>query len=319
MSYNTQQIMMTLAALASTASNRQIFESVEHQEERALKWINQILAEPGLATGGTWKAIWVGLSADRANLSYIAQNASKTQFAVSIRGTDFALKIDVAEDDDVSEVVSFAEQAGAPAWISQGAMEAFQEVTGTVSSQSKTTLAQELQKLASSYPEAQFFITGHSLGGSVATTVGLYLQNLAKRWSRPVSFQVYTFAAPTAGTQEFAALFAKTFAASSWRVYNLLDVVPNAWQTLSKVNDYFPGGPKATPIVQDLITKKQASTNGNLYTQPVTNEVPLNQQGLRDMNHIANLTYDFLQQIGFQHDVNTYLTLLEAPTVTVNK
>jgi pimeloyl-ACP methyl ester carboxylesterase len=317
MAYNTQQIMMTLAALAGTATNQRLFESLEHQEERALKWINEILAEPGLATGGAWKATWVGLSADRANMAYIAQNAAANQFALSIRGTNFSIKIDVAEDNDVSETVSFAEQAGAPSQISQGAMEAFQEVTGAVSTLSKTTLAQELQKLADSHPGAQFFITGHSLGGCVATTVALYLNNLAQRWSNKVSFQVYTFAAPTAGTQEFAQLFAKTFAKSSWRVYNLLDVVPNAWQTLSKVADFYPGGPQATSIIKDQLTKAQASTNGNAYMQPITNEVPLNQQGLRDMNHTANLTYDFIQQVGFQHDVNTYLKLLEAPTVAV--
>ena len=65
MPYNNQQILMTLAALAGTATNKHMFETVDQQEQRALKWINQILAEPGLATGGAWKAIWVGMSADR--------------------------------------------------------------------------------------------------------------------------------------------------------------------------------------------------------------------------------------------------------------
>jgi hypothetical protein len=51
--------------------------------------------------------------------------------------------------------------------------------------------------------------------------------------------------------------------------------------------------------------------------QPITTEVPLNQDELRDVNHTANFTYDFLEQLGFQHDVNTYLILLKAPTVTV--
>jgi hypothetical protein len=317
MPYNTQQTMMTLAALAGTATKKQLFESLEHQEQRTLKWINEILAEPALATGGAWKAIWVGLSADGANMSYIAQNATANQFALSIRGTNFSLKIDVQEDNDVGTTVSFAEQAGAPCQISSGAMEAFKEVTGAVFTSSKTTLAQELQKLATSNPGAQLFVTGHSLGGCVATTVALYLQNLAKSWSTKASFQVYTFAAPTAGLKDFADLFARTFPTNSWRVYNLLDVVPNAWQTLSRVTDFYPGGPQATSFIKEQITKAQATTNGNAYVQPVTHEVPLNQQSLRDMNHIGNSTYDFIQQLGFQHDVNTYLILLEAPTVTV--
>jgi hypothetical protein len=93
-------------------------------------------------------------------------------------------------------------------------------------------------------------------------------------------------------------------------------VVPNAWQTLSNVDKFYPGGPQATSTVQNLIATAQATTNGNAYVQPVTNEVQLNKQVLRDMNHIANFTYDFFEQVGFQHDVNTYLILLEAPTVT---
>jgi pimeloyl-ACP methyl ester carboxylesterase len=251
-------------------------------------------------------------------MSYIAQNAAANQFALSIRGTNFSLKIDVQEDNDVGTAVSFAEQAGAPSKISRGAMEAFQEVTGAVSTSSKTTLAQELQKLASSNPGAQFFIAGHSLGGCVATTVALYLHNLVKSWSNKVSFQVYTFAAPTAGDKDFANLFARTFPTSSWRVYNLWDVVPNAWQTLDNVaKNFYPGGPQATSFIKEQITKLQSSLNNNVYVQPVTNEVPLNQQALRDMNHIGNFTYDFIQQVGFQHDANTYLKLLEAPTVAI--
>jgi hypothetical protein len=36
MSYNTQQIMMTLAAFAGTAEKRRLFESVAQQEQRML-------------------------------------------------------------------------------------------------------------------------------------------------------------------------------------------------------------------------------------------------------------------------------------------
>jgi hypothetical protein len=317
MSYNTQQIMMTLAAFAGTAEKQRLFESVAQQQQRMLTWLNQSLADTSIATGGAWKAIWVGLSNDRANMSYIAQNAAANQFTLSIRGTDFAMKIDRQEDFEVGTTVSFAEQAGAPSTISQGAMEAFTELTNAVSAATQTTLAQQFESLANSNPGAQFFITGHSLGGCLATTVALYLNNLAQSWSNKASFQVYTFAAPTAGLQDFASLFAKTFVTSSWRIYNIWDAVPNAWQTLSNIDSYYPGGPLATSFVQKEVAKYQASLNGNAYVQPITTDVPINQQELRDPKHIDNTTYDFLEQVAFQHNGNTYLTLLGAPTVTV--
>jgi hypothetical protein len=71
MSYNTQQIMMTLAAFAGTAEKRRLFESVAQQEQRMLAWLNESLSDKAIATGGAWKAIWVGLSEDLSNMSYI--------------------------------------------------------------------------------------------------------------------------------------------------------------------------------------------------------------------------------------------------------
>ena len=55
-----------------------------------------------------------------------------------------------------------------------------------------------------------FYVTGHSLGGALATTVSLFL--FAQTWRAPIPiFAVYTFAAPTAGDQNFADWFKKQF------------------------------------------------------------------------------------------------------------
>src|ERR1700756_5864474 len=71
MSSTTEQVMMTLAALAATgATERPSGESLEQQEQRILTGINSQLANNSLATAGQWSAIWVGLTASRANLAY---------------------------------------------------------------------------------------------------------------------------------------------------------------------------------------------------------------------------------------------------------
>jgi lipase (class 3) len=329
MKYTNQQIMMTLAAFASTAQKQWLLEPIDWQQQRMFKWINDSLKDTSIATAGAWKAIWVGLSKDGANMSYIAQNESANQFALCIRGTDFDIQVDKDEDDDVGQTASFAQQAGAPATISQGAMEAFTELTGPVYSNDKTTLAQKIEALANGNPGAQFFITGHSLGGCMATVLALYLQNLARGWQQKVSFQVYTFAAPTAGLEDFATLFARTFAQSSWRVFNVWDVVPHAWQSMANVETFYPGGPTPGLLLLGIIKQKAGSVGANRYAQPVTKDVPLNNQPrinelgapdwLRDPAHVGLLNdNDFFAQVGFQHDSNTYLTLLGAPKVTIN-
>jgi len=90
MSSTTQQVMMTLAALAATgATERPSGESLEQQEQRILTGINSQLANISLATAGQWSAIWVGLTASRANLAYIAKNNTgvSPQYALCLRGT----------------------------------------------------------------------------------------------------------------------------------------------------------------------------------------------------------------------------------------
>ncbi|MEW6734520.1 MAG: lipase family protein [Acidobacteriota bacterium] len=308
--YNNTQIMMTLSALAGTDATPLPFESLAHQEERILKGLNTVLANPGIATTNNWQAIWVGLSSDRANLSYIAKNTTANQYAVVFRGTDFAMAIDRKEDFDVGTAVPFT-QVDSSVSISQGSMEAFTEIIGATYTDG-TNLLTAVQNIVKSSSGTTLFVTGHSLGGAIASMLSLYLNS---QISSGASFQIYTFAAPTAGLDNFAKLFDTTFPNNSWRVYNLWDVVPNAWQTLSNIDNFYPGGPLATDYIKKEVAKLQDSTNGLAYTQPTVNPVPLNQQELRDMKYINNTTADFIKQLAFQHNGNTYLTLLGAPNI----
>lgn len=141
-------------------------------------------------------------------------------------------------------------------------------------------------------------------------------------------FQVYTFAAPTAGDQQFASAFDAAFpntadrVDSSWRVYNAFDVVPNAWQTLALVDSYYPSppGPKATLAVTMLLGGIRLYAQGHAYVQPnaagTTGAVRINANYTEnDPAHTAPELAAFLGQLGFQHGCDTYLTLLDAPSV----
>lgn len=330
------QVMMTLAALAATATTPLPGggETVGAQQLRILRNINQQLSNPDFATAGEWEAVWVGLTDDRANMSYLAQNTQANQYALSVRGTVPADVNNWAEDLDVGVVLALTEAGPTPLMVSQGALQAFNEVSSAVfqpplpQALAGTTLVEALaSRLGAGPPGATVYVTGHSLGGATATTVALYL--VAQTWTpNPPTFQVITYAAPTAGLADFASAFSEAFP-NSVRVYNAYDVVPNAWQSLGNLDGYFPapGGPSANStylptIVGDLLTR----IAGLPYSQPSPNPFPINTLAadtyLFDKCHIGghggltpklDNTKDYVAQIAYQHSSATYLMLLGAP------
>jgi hypothetical protein len=273
--YSTTQVMMTLAALAATgATERPSGEIRADQEKRILSGIKQQLNVLGL--GPKWTVPWVGLTANRANLAYLAYDydSSRTdkQLVLSLRGTMAGSPIDTSEDMQVGLMLPFTRGTSelVRPRISQGAMEAFTDIV----------MGTNLSEALKSYQPSFLYVTGHSLGGAMATTISLWLATflLPREKIAP-----YTFAAPTAGDQYFADLFDHQFP-SAQCVINHYDLVPNAWQTLKslpsfdKSKAFYPGpgdtpkgpGPTATPlnVLGALINAIADGTYGNSYVQP---------------------------------------------------
>ena len=327
-----QQTTMTLAALASTcAAPRPPGENPDQHASRIFAGISSYLSDTGLATGGTWAPVWLAMSPDNANLCYIARNNApgKNEFAVSIRGT-YASLVDILEDIDVGTVVPFtAGGSPKPITVSKGSMDAF---TQTVNARSPlppakcgdypgTTLSQALATILKAAPSTPtVYVTGHSLGGCLASMVALYLQ--AQQWTNTPAFAVYTFAAPTAGLADFASYFTTVKWAAYNRIMNAFDMVPQAWVTVdlqNARNTWYPAakGPVANPEVKGIIDLFIGRTKGNVYVQPGT-AIELNndpQYQLYDPNHVNPTVDDFMGQAAFQHANNSYLTLLGAPII----
>jgi triacylglycerol lipase len=236
-----------------------------------------------------------------------------------IRGTVFGIELDRLEDMNVQTTQDFTVgsntvQVASGTATGHGLIINAQGANGN-------TLLQELQSLVGAGNGATIFVTGHSLGGALSTTVALYLQDKLPG----AVFQVYTFAGPSAGLTDFAALFDSTFPASStepncsWHVYNAWDVVPQAWErdTLQAILNWYPSpGPVPSPLVHERI-KKIVNSPGDLpYTQPSVNPCGLNEQDWGSAYKYPP-SDGFLTEISFQHDSNTYLHLLGAPTVAM--
>jgi Lipase (class 3)/IPT/TIG domain len=321
----TAQQMMTLAGLASTAATeRPSGESVEDQQRRIRAGIEGQLQ----VSAPEWQVVWVGLTPDRANLAYVARNTTAVQeYAVVLRGTLFTSLQDLVEDLAVYPQVQFA-AGGVPAApaqlgkISIGAMTAFTETTSAVYLPAGTTLLEALQALIrdAGTTTPTIYVTGRSLGGATATTVALWLNAQALQ-PAPV-IRVYTFAAPTAGDAAFASWFETVFPPGtesgngSMCIWNMYDVVPNAWANLTSILDFYPSppGPAAPQAVQDIVN--DISLLGYVYAQP-TQQPALN-SGWTVYCQYGSVTDQLQQwqmQAGFQHGANTYLQLLSAPQI----
>jgi hypothetical protein len=332
--YSDTQVMMTLAAIAATgATERPSGETLIEHKARILKGINAQLALPGLATGNLWTAQWVGLTQSRANLAYLAFNPNVNLdgiadplYALVLRGTMGGSPIDTSEDMQVGLMLPFAAggmpNGGTLGNISQGAMEAFTDIV----------MGTDLVSVLTETEPRTLYVTGHSLGGAMVTTVSLYLA--ASGLVPLTGILPYTFAAPTAGDANFAAWFDAQFPTAQC-VINNYDLVPNAWATIGllasghKDNPFYPNsdstpagpGPTATPTdaVGVLLNSVAAGTNGYTYVQPNQQE-PLN-AGSSPLflspypNGAQTSVQTFETQVGFQHANNTYLTLLDAPTL----
>lgn len=332
--------LMTLSAIGATAATpRPSGETLQGQAQRMMRGIWTHLNDPSLDTGGTWQALWLGLSPDNANMAYIARNVDgSNQFAVVVRGTVDG-PTDMMEDLDVGSVVPFTAAGSAdPVAVSAGAMAAFTQVVnasgaagtpaGTESGGgsgepglpilSGTTLTNSLGVLLSvapATPTPTVYVTGHSLGGAVATMLATYLQ--AQHWA-PITpqFALVTFAAPTAGLDSFA----QYVDGRPWSLYatyaNTYDVVPRAWWDLEEAKEWYKLGPKANERVKFMLTEIAKLPKNNVYVQPNSADtVMLNPNYTHDPRYVHKTTSDYLAQLAFQHANNTYLALMGANPV----
>ncbi|MEU1506661.1 IPT/TIG domain-containing protein [Kitasatospora sp. NPDC005748] len=315
------QAAMTLAAIAATAATpRPSGEALADQSTRVARGITLQLADPSLATGGTWVLSWVGLSPDNANMAYLAVNTDGSNtFAVVIRGTD-ANVTDLLEDLGVGTVVPFTAVGTPPGPVSvaKGAMEAFTEVVTMTSA--GVTLVQALTTALRQAPSnPTVHVIGHSLGGAIATMVAPYLRTLTWPDGTP-QFSLYTFAAPTAGGTDFATYVNSLKWQANERYYNAYDLVPQAWNNLDEARTWYPDppGPAANEDVKAVIGAIAGLPGPNVYAQP-GDDMRLNgtygPPGSYDPSVVKKSVQDFMGQVAFQHANSTYLRLLYAPDV----
>ena len=194
-------------------------------------------------------------------------------YALAIQGTKDGMEI--LEDFEVVQNVLFPPVPNA--WISQGSSQALGDVLQLADDETGITLQDFLPTL----PEkAYLVVTGHSLGGNLASVMGPWIATNVPNYISsnqpefPPNLGVVTFAAPTAGDQVFAEYLNRQEAYQAH--FNVNDVVSNVWAEtgelcIANLKKLFPpeGPAPAPPAVKGILDAIQAGMASNKvsYTQ----------------------------------------------------
>lgn len=320
------QLTMTLSALAYTDEQPLPGENIEDQKARMRKDINQALS---VSSYPDWQVVWgPGLSEDRSNMMYVGKDQKTNQYAVVIRGTDWSFWLDWLEDfGSLLELVPFPYPNDSSIQIALGTYLGWQQLVQMQSQTPDNNQIDLLTFLKQLPSDVNIFITGHSLGGCLASVVASWL---AEEFGTTTNLKVYTFAAPSAGNKQFATHYNNLFLNDNqinraFRIYNSLDAVPNAWATLDVIKAYYQPLPHCTDEIKKLINfaqdfvEKQYYTQVGIQTQNSAIKLPGNvlfssPTRVEDIHPISD--HFFFLEVHWQHSANNYLNLLKAQPFT---
>jgi hypothetical protein len=269
------------------------------------------------ATQGDWSVVWGPTDDSYGNLAYVAKSASTGKYALVIRGSETSFSWDTLYNWFYNLYVTWQNPwpyfpTQPQAMLSYGSW--VQATQLTLASWNAQTLGQFLTQ--SIPPEAVLALTGHSLGGNLATVLASWISSVrGPDGSEPdPNTEVYTFAAPSAGNTAFADGFNARFP-KSYRYWNTLDAVPRAWDRLIDLLWIYDsiGIPTPSWIWDSVVTLEgllivSEWEYGSYYLQPNGNGTPL-------AGNPIPLNNDYLVELAHQHRVNVYLHLLGAPLI----
>jgi hypothetical protein len=264
---------------------------------------------------GPWSLIW-GPGTNSGNLVYVAVNNAADRIAVAVRGTvsedSWSMLEDILEDGD-----GFGQDdwrypySSAGVKVAAGFDEGLENIIAMTDPATDWSLLDFLRKTFLN-SKVELMVTGHSLGGALATMVALWLQDQLPKGGGPSNVRMapYTFAAPTAGNQAFANLYDARFP-NSVRYVNSLDLVPMGYSDIATlINNYSPAPllKNYNSVIYDALWLLAPTLAPPIYAQ--TNQ----KNGTRTFTGPApRSANDFPTEVGIQHAMALYWQQLVFP------
>ncbi len=279
-----------------------------------------------------WKIAWEPVAvggnfafvATDGNIQVIAIRGSLLEFSEAAMSNWLYNDLNVAQQKEWNYADS-----GSSAKISAGSYFGWENLNKLTDSASGKNLWDYLQTIPADAPVA---VTGHSLGGNLASVYATYLW---WRWKQEgherKKMNVITFAAPAAGNNAFAESFNKAFP-NSLRIENSNDIVPK-FPVTDKINGLgklFSPSPAASSVqvgyknltvgLSNVFTIMGTAMNVLRITNGISPYVQTNGDGtiinipLSGKNN-SNSATDWFAEAGYQHSMVQYSKAFDAPVI----
>jgi hypothetical protein len=302
-----------IATLAFVAYVGDSLEGSDRQVEKTLQSCmpREIARQPALS--GRWTLDWGPVvykfhsaELDDNMLYVVRNNGNPRQVAVVTRGTNPKAILDwLGEDFDVGVTVPWP-YGTAPDNLKPrvsratarglGILKALAPATGMP--HAGQTIEHYLRRVVHEQGVESIAVAGHSLGGALAPTLALWLEDERADWDPQGKsvLSVYALAGPTPGDADFAAYYNSRLKAATRRFHGPYDVVPHAWNIAdlrTTPNLYQPVIKASFPI--------ELAANGAIDLVWDKDYLQIVQHQLRILGAIVPGKPDFLEQAGWQH------------------
>jgi hypothetical protein len=255
------------------------------------------------------------------SLMFVVKNNNKhiDEYTLVIRGTNpLSIQSWLFQDLNVAGMVPWSRQSlhtkSTTAYISK-ATDTSLSIHKNLKSNNKTILDWTLSIIdVPNSKKIKLNITGHSLGGLMATTLGLWLTDELNGINKGdlVDLKIYAYAGPSAGNNEYRDYLDKTIGNNYSSINNYLDIVSHVWEE----NDVC----KLPNIYGDL---KMSDLENKVYEYIRDNIIGMNYSKLGNVipvesKIINDFTQDYFIQAGVQHII-PYLeyALKRSPLISI--
>jgi len=144
---------------------------------------------------------------------------------------------------------------------------------------SKTSLVEYLREEVELNPKLKVRVFGWSLGGSLATVMGLYLYENQVIWNPmgTATLKVHSVAGFTTGNNDFKIYYESRLLDNTMRTWNTLDIVPKlfAENTMSQIAPLYEPYIKTNIIIESLMKVFELLAGCNGYCQVLQDAIPL--------------------------------------------
>ncbi|MBZ5520851.1 MAG: lipase family protein [Acidobacteriia bacterium] len=271
------------------------------------------LKSVGPLAEGPWSLVW-GPAASGGNMALVAINSRSSRYALSLRGEvrsdPWASLQSLLHEADPLSQSDWHYPLNSEIRIAACFAEALRNLIAMTDPATGWSLLDFLRKTMTG-SRGELMVTGHGLGGTLATMAALWLHDQMPKGGGPGNVKILpiTFAAPTAGNQAFANRFDETFS-DSVRYVNGNDPIPMAYAGIARLLDCFPDpGAQLRAFVGNLIYESLFML-APMLAAPTYRHTNQRKGTIILQGPPVVSTNTFPQEVAVQHDVMTYLRIM---------